>query len=417
MSGSISALIPLVVAVCVSPATDSSGNAPFAEWRLDSGRVGAMALSRNLTSRLERPRGDSESPALTIGGWDGGGSFSVTFDSSDSAPSDVFVRSAGTKSSVATVVARSCTHHVFVRDDGALEWNIVLATPPPAGRLAFGLRSHGVRFLYQGRLSAADSAEGAERPDSVVGSYAVYYAGKMPREPGPGNPARIFGTGKVCHIYRPKAWDSAGDTVWCEIAVDTVTHLLIVSAPESFLMSARYPVTIDPTFGCTEVGASNISLATDAACANIVDVYEASAADRIVTYHFSCYTYNNPRTVDMAAYEMSSGDPDQRLAAPVTIAVQNSAPAQWYVSSVVSHSMIGGRTYCIAVGGVSGSSVRAQYDTDIGARSDDASGGGTLAQTWSVTDHQDRRMSWYVTYETDDGGQAYAGRRRRLGQP
>jgi hypothetical protein len=91
---------------------------------------------------------------------------------------------------------------------------------------------------------------GAHRDENVVGSYAVYSKTKANHVVGETN----YATGKVMHIYRPKATDANGNEVWAALAYENGT--LSVTVPQEFLDSAAYPVTIDPTFGYTTKGAS-----------------------------------------------------------------------------------------------------------------------------------------------------------------
>lgn len=395
-------------------AADGS-HAVLREWRLDPARGVSVSATRSLRALLVVEASSMQSPAIAIDGWNGDAVVSIDLAGQSSDRALIIEQSAAHGSTAARVSDGRIAHELFVRDDGSFEWCIVLASRPPANRFAYGLRSRNARFLYQGPLSARDIADGVYRPDSVMGSYAVYHASARNNIVLPNGGVNSYGTGKLCHIYRPRAWDTVGDTVWCDMYIDTLADTIAVVVPHAFLDSAVYPVVLDPTFGYTDVGASNITLSPGEASANIIDTYTATAADRIISYHFSCYTYNNLRTLGMVAYSMADGAPDERLAVPVTLTVQNASPAQWYTSATVSHAMSAGTTYCIAVGDMSGTNIRAQFDSDPSARHDDVSSGGVLAPSWTTTGTQDRRMSWYVTYETSAAPETTPLRRRRLG--
>jgi hypothetical protein len=105
-------------------------------------------------------------------------------------------------------------------------------------------------FFYQPPLTDEEIAEGAERPENVVGSYAVYHKTKANHRVGDTN----YATGKAFHIYRPKAIDANGAEVWAELSYEN--GLLLVTVPADFLEKAAYPVVVDPTFGHTVLGAS-----------------------------------------------------------------------------------------------------------------------------------------------------------------
>jgi len=105
-------------------------------------------------------------------------------------------------------------------------------------------------FFYQSALTAEEVAEGAERPENVIGSYAVYHKTKANHRIGSTN----YGTGKAFHIYRPKAIDANGAEEWCSLAYEDGT--LSVECSEKWLETAVYPVVVDPTLGLTSVGAT-----------------------------------------------------------------------------------------------------------------------------------------------------------------
>lgn len=111
-------------------------------------------------------------------------------------------------------------------------------------------------FLYQPELTPEEIAEGAERPENVIGSYAVYHKTKANHRVGDTN----YATGKAFHIYRPKAIDADGVQVWAELHYDAAQSTLSVAVPQDFLDAAAYPVVVDPTFGYTITGASNASI-------------------------------------------------------------------------------------------------------------------------------------------------------------
>lgn len=112
-------------------------------------------------------------------------------------------------------------------------------------------------FFFQPPLTAEEIAEGASRPENVVGSYAVYHSFKANHRIGSTN----YATGKAFHIYRPKAIDANGVEVWAELSY--IEGLLTVTVPPKFLDDAVYPVRVDPTFGYTTAGASGSTFCED----------------------------------------------------------------------------------------------------------------------------------------------------------
>lgn len=108
-------------------------------------------------------------------------------------------------------------------------------------------------FFYQPVLTQKEIDEGASRPDNVVGSYAVYSKTKADHIEGKTN----YATGKLFHIYRPKAIDAKGNEQWADLTYSN--GVLEVIVDQAYLDSATYPVTIDPTFGYTTQGGTTVT--------------------------------------------------------------------------------------------------------------------------------------------------------------
>lgn len=147
-------------------------------------------------------------------------------------------------------VVDGTAHRVFqLPDESGLEILQILASRPKSNVLRYDINSDNLDLIYQPSLTAEEIAEGCERPDNIVGSYAVY-------ETRPRN-GDFF---KVGHFFRPEAWDAAGHRIWCDMRI--AGGDLLVEVPREFLDSAVYPITVDPTFGYTS------SPATASATAN-----------------------------------------------------------------------------------------------------------------------------------------------------
>lgn len=137
-----------------------------------------------------------------------------------------------------------------------LEWE--LPSKPDSNILPFTLRYKGdVRFYHQPALTQEEIDEGADRPENVVDSYAVYIEKRNHRKGG-----NNYATGKIQHVYRPKAIDAKGNEAWCTLHIPSngqaETNIdCSVEVPQEFLDNAAYPVLVDPTFGNTSVGGSN----------------------------------------------------------------------------------------------------------------------------------------------------------------
>lgn len=137
--------------------------------------------------------------------------------------------------------------------EGAFEFNVILDKPPASNVLEFTIETKGLDFFYQPALTQQEIDEGLDRPENVVGSYAVYHKTKGGMNDSAG---MEYKTGKAFHIFRPEVSDSKGNKVWGELNVDVENKLLTVTIPQKFLDKAVYPVIVDPTFGFGQYGST-----------------------------------------------------------------------------------------------------------------------------------------------------------------
>ena len=141
--------------------------------------------------------------------------------------------------------------HAYPIDNDNFEFEVVLKEKPDTNIFDFQIDGYeNLDFFYQPTLTQKEIDEGAFRPDDVIGSYAVYHKDKKNHIEGQTN----YATGKVFHIYRPKAIDANGIEQWAELSYQN--GILRVTVSQGFLDNAIYPVRIDPTFGYTTAGAS-----------------------------------------------------------------------------------------------------------------------------------------------------------------
>ena len=138
-------------------------------------------------------------------------------------------------------------------DEGGYEFEIHLPQKPPVNSLTFSINTKELDYFYQPALTQQEIDEGAERPENVVGSYAVYHKTK-----GGMNDSRgyEYKCGKAFHIYRPHCVDSLGNETWGSLNVDEQAGTLTISVDQTWLDNAVYPVIVDPTFGYTVLGAT-----------------------------------------------------------------------------------------------------------------------------------------------------------------
>lgn len=175
------------------------------------------------------------------------------------------------------------------------------------------------------------------RPLNVVGSYAVYSTTKWGNQ---------YKTGKLFHIYRPLLIDAKGKTSWATLNITKTA--LTITLPQAFLASATYPVTVDPTFGYTSLGAStsrnpgdyiNGGLPLSQPSAGTVDnIIVALKADGAVTNNAKCGIYKH---VDSSF--LTNGATDQ-------FALDLTTSFQWFTLTYTSKpSLVVSTDYVISV--------------------------------------------------------------------
>jgi hypothetical protein len=150
-----------------------------------------------------------------------------------------------------------------VNDEGGVEFDTILYEKPETNSIDYPIETKGLTFYYQPPLNQENQKEGITctettcydkdgkvtsfRPESVVGSYAVYHESKQGDFSKSGG--QNYKTGKAFHVYRPKVTDASGKETWGTLNIDDQNRTLTVTVDQDWLNTATYPVTIDPIFG------------------------------------------------------------------------------------------------------------------------------------------------------------------------
>lgn len=275
--------------------------------------------------------------------------------------------------------------------EGAGEFEITLKEKPDTNVVQFTVQDKDVEYSYQGELTPEEIERGSERPENVVGSYAVY--AKTPKTNYVGQ--KEYKTGKVGHIYRPRIEDSNGDWTWGELLIEN--GILSVTIPQEFLDNAVYPVrhAAGLTFGYTTQGASDKQLSTSG------DGNGAAQKGTSITgtlSSVSAYLKRNSSNANatLALFSNSGSVPSASLTGGNATILSAS-----YVLKTVSlsYSMSGSTYWAVVDCGGEGPGTQKYVAYDSG------SGSGAFKSdigVWSTTTDRD---SIYATY-TADGGSA-----------
>jgi len=145
-----------------------------------------------------------------------------------------------------------------------IEWD-TLADVPDTGYVDLALEFSGdLTWHKQLALTQEQIDGGAVRPENVLNSYAVFgpLSGRYLRADG--SEIINYENGKFCHLYRSCLIDANGNRCWLDqTAPMTGPNRLRVALDLAWLRDATFPVTLDPTFGYTSEGASELTLGRD----------------------------------------------------------------------------------------------------------------------------------------------------------
>lgn len=308
-------------------------------------------------------------------------------------------------------------YEIFITPEGAFEWSAILYSRPAQNSFTFPIQTEGLEFLLQPlEYTQEELDDGVYRPDSVAGSYAVYHATRANDAivvSGTDTTREEYLTGKAFHIYRPKAWDAAGDTVWVDMEVDATAGEMTLTLNRQWKNAATYPVTIDPVFGYDTIGTSSFvsSNYTMGFKLNYHE-YTASSGDEVTWIH--AYSSGNVYDVAMALYTNGGvgGSPDNLQFGGTDI----SCTSNWDSTSV-SWSLVASTTYTVAIGLTSGGGNKTWwYDShpSLNILSRD-NGAYPMPDPWSEGSNRNYRLSMYVTYTTGGGpAPAPPTRRKRI---
>lgn len=287
-----------------------------------------------------------------------------------------------------------------LNERGGLEFDVVLQHRPNTNVFAFRVHSPDLEWFYQ----PAEPSRSIE----IVGSYAVYHRSRADAHKDKTTSPDIQLLGmhtKAFHVYRPFAVDALGKQTWCELYYEA--GLLTITVPQVFLDDAIYPVVVDPTFGYTTVGASNLALSYVETDVTPGTSNPASSGTLQSVSAYGRESVNAP-THNPAIYSDNAGVPNTRLAfldSGGTAWPTGGGGSEAWKTTALSAAITGGSTYWLGtITGVNNSHVFLWYDSvasasyyvNLGAQAtwQNPHPGGAAGT---------RRYSIYGTYTTSAG--------------
>ena len=307
----------------------------------------------------------------------------------------------------------------------SMKIDIILNERPETNRFCYTIDGwEEYDFFYQPPLTQEEIAEGAYRPEEIVGSYAVYHKTLKNHKLGETN----YETGKVAHIPYPYVWSVNDETTKHRAEAFSIDKgQMCVTVAEKDLDAMEYPIRVDPTFGYTSVGASAVNIAQRQSstiyytrrCGTAYTLSESGTLDSITAY---LNTIGEPLNIDTyvsISVKDGSGSGSHTLVAGVETADKSytATTPQWYEFAFDSE-LLSADDYILGLLG-NGRDIGADskylnfyYDTDAGATGyqDGGSDEGSLYTSlrdespWDIASSVTRLSSVYATYTATGGG-------------
>lgn len=302
---------------------------------------------------------------------------------------------------------------------------------PLTNKVEFQIESSDLDFFYQPPLNAENTdpnltctetqckdADGnivSERPENVVGSYAVYHSTKGGMNDING---KDYKTGQAFMIYRPHIIDASGAETWGILHVEN--GIYSVEIPQEFLDKAVYPIKSNDTFGYTTVGSTQLSIAGSSGSSSYLRGYKYSSggAATLDSLHAAFKTDSADTSIDIGAMlfrkDSDGANSHGKISGIKRVNIDLPATAAFYDFTASSES-IALDNYLLSITSdgydIESGSVFCVYNTVATTTIYVIGGGATSIDTLLATDPLNnagststRHYSIYATYTPSGGG-------------
>lgn len=299
-------------------------------------------------------------------------------------------------------------------DDGGYKYVWYLNTKPATNTISFEIESSGLDFFYQPALNVENTDKSLtctetqckdkdgnvviERPENVVGSYAVYHSTKGGMNDINGKEYKV---GKAFHIYRPHIIDANGAETWGILHIEN--GIYSVEIPQEFLDTAVYPIKSNDTFGYTSLGVSSLSQPVNR---GLFSNLNTTASGDGVVDSIQVGTLGNGGASLYCKGLIVKVSTSAILADGISPIITISAISGWQIKNYTNKpSVISGETYWAGV--VFGSAMSVFRDTSTGVNSlyENDNNYSTPTNPSSLT-NSTNKYSIYATYTPSGGGAA-----------
>src|SRR3990167_3079672 len=286
-------------------------------------------------------------------------------------------------------------------DEGSYKYIWYLNEKPATNKIEFDIETSGLDFFYQPELTPEEIAQGASRPENVVGSYAVYHSTKGAVNDINGKEYKV---GKAFHIYRPHIIDASGAETWGNLHIEN--GIYSVEIPQEFLDKAVYPIKSNDIFGYETQGG------TGSANYDVIRASKAapSGGDGTVS-NIKCYcTWSTASSYARALIYLVS---DNSLVGDTNDDTLINSLTWWQFDFSSPPSVINATNYWLAMfgGESSAEKLSIRYDTGTDGDSDQQSiayafpSPPSAPNPWVPSNTLiNRKYSIYATYTPSGGG-------------
>lgn len=201
-----------------------------------------------------------------------------------------------------------------------------------------------------------------------------------------------------CIISIPKLTDALGNESWGSLSFNPATGAMTYINNTIFLGSAPLPITLDPTFGDTTVGADTFPMSNDRILVGVFTAPEAGTVDSIHFYSGNG-TQNQKGVVFATSASVPTGDP-----VVVGGVVANASTPAWRTSTAASEAIT---AVDYGIGAVAESGAADEWYKDTSGGNDSHLDNGNSYATpnsWAETSAYGGQMNAYITYTASGGG-------------
>lgn len=280
----------------------------------------------------------------------------------------------------------------------AMKIDVLLNEKPDTNRFCYTIEGwEDYDFFLQPALMPEEIADGAERPEEIVGSYAVYHKTLKNHRMG----AENYETGKVVHIPYPYIWSVNDESTKHRAEdFDITDGRMCVTVAQSDLDGMEYPIRLDPTFGYTSAGASQVSNSGWQFNRNTYSAPENGDIQSLSAYLDCYYSSSFNGKWSGGVYNSSGGV----LKGGADVSIPYGDSASWYTSNLTSSLAITSSTNYRLVEW--GQSLKTKYDvvSDTASYSAYSTSYNTFPSTEPSGTTGTRSYSIYATYTASGGG-------------